>query len=527
MAVTPDTQVTLLKCPIELDNMNQLTFTNTTAQYNYFNSLPKLVENNFTYQRKDGVIRFPAHIDSLLEYNYVMYQNTHYSNKWFYCFITRMEYVNDSLTLIYIKTDTYQTWQFDLVFKQSFVEREHVSNDTIGAHTVDEGLELGDFVANSQTRYTNFDKKATCVAYTRTPSGDITPSLIGSLFTGVEYTAYEHTQHGMDTLVAFLNSMAGDGLSDNIVSIFQIPEAFVPVDSSTTSWTSYTFDADTSFYSDIFNITRNNTIDGYTPKNNKLFTSPFNYLMIDNGSGNFGQYKYELFENNLSLDFTIRGIISPGCSITLIPNNYKLKSSGATQAQNYAEQLNMGKLATCAWSNDAYTNWLAQNSWNVTGSNVAGAGSALIGAGLMFVPGMQTAGLTMMVGGAASIYNTVKQEHQATFLPNNIEGNLNGGDIMSAMSRVNYTFYTMSIRKEKAQIIDNYLTMFGYKVSTLKVPNRNSRRYWNYIKTIDANIEGNIPQDDIQEIKNMFNSGITLWHDASHFLDYSQNNTIV
>ena len=41
-AITPQTDLKLLKCPIENDNRNQLTFSSKTAQYNYFNSLPKL-----------------------------------------------------------------------------------------------------------------------------------------------------------------------------------------------------------------------------------------------------------------------------------------------------------------------------------------------------------------------------------------------------------------------------------------------------------------------------------------------------
>ena len=54
MAVTPNTEIKLLKVPIEIDNKNQLTFTNTTTQYNYFNSLPKIEVDKCTYQRKDN-----------------------------------------------------------------------------------------------------------------------------------------------------------------------------------------------------------------------------------------------------------------------------------------------------------------------------------------------------------------------------------------------------------------------------------------------------------------------------------------
>lgn len=127
MAIQPDTNLYLLKCPLELSNKHQLTFSNKNQQFNYFSNLDNLEINRISYQRKDSVIRYPAHIDSLLKYNYCMYQNDNYSNKWFYAFIVNMEYVNDSMTNIYIKTDVFQTWQFDLIYKQSFIEREMIN----------------------------------------------------------------------------------------------------------------------------------------------------------------------------------------------------------------------------------------------------------------------------------------------------------------------------------------------------------------------------------------------------------------
>ena len=61
-----------------------------------------------------------------------MYKNNNYTDKWFYAFITGMRYINDNLTEVSIVTDVFQTWQFDLIYKQSFVEREivPVADDT-------------------------------------------------------------------------------------------------------------------------------------------------------------------------------------------------------------------------------------------------------------------------------------------------------------------------------------------------------------------------------------------------------------
>ena len=78
-----------------------------------------------------------------MSYNYVMYQNSHYSNKWFYAFIINMEYRADNLTYITIGTDVFQTWQFDMTFKESYVEREHVAvaDDTVYKNFEPENIE--------------------------------------------------------------------------------------------------------------------------------------------------------------------------------------------------------------------------------------------------------------------------------------------------------------------------------------------------------------------------------------------------
>jgi hypothetical protein len=66
--------------------------------------------------------------------------------------------------------------------------------------------------------------------------------------------------------------------------------------------------------------------------------------------------------------------------------------------------------------------------------------------------------------------------------------------------------------------------MFGYQSNVLKIPNIFNRPYWNYVKTQGMNILGNIPNEDLENIKSLFNNGITFWHNPNYFLDYSQNN---
>jgi hypothetical protein len=85
----------------------------------------------------------------------------------------------------------------------------------------------------------------------------------------------------------------------------------------------------------------------------------------------------------------------------------------------------------------------------------------------------------------------------------------------------------MSIRAEMAAVIDSYFDMYGYKVARMKDVNIKTRTNWNYIKCVQPNILGNIPQEDMNEIKSMFTAGVTFWHNPATYLDYSQNNAIV
>ena len=85
----------------------------------------------------------------------------------------------------------------------------------------------------------------------------------------------------------------------------------------------------------------------------------------------------------------------------------------------------------------------------------------------------------------------------------------------------------MSIKIEYLKIIDEFFNMFGYKVNEVKIPNLYGRTNWNYVKTIDCNFEGDIPQVDLNIIKTMFNKGVTLWHNPSSMYNYDATNNII
>ena len=85
----------------------------------------------------------------------------------------------------------------------------------------------------------------------------------------------------------------------------------------------------------------------------------------------------------------------------------------------------------------------------------------------------------------------------------------------------------MTIKAEYAAIIDNYFSMFGYKVNRVKTPEKNHRENYWYTKTIDVNIDGNIPIKDLQKIKECYNRGITFWKNPGNFGSYAVSNNPV
>lgn len=536
--IQPQTEIRLVKCPLELSDLNQLTFTNTTVQYNYFNSLPHIIEDNATYQRKDGFIRFPAEMDDIIEYNYVMYQNEAYSNKWFYAYIDHMEYLSNGTTAVYIKTDVFQTWQHSLIYRQSFVEREMAVDDSIGANTVPEDLEKGPYVNNYNG----------VIEMDASPEGDynlvvfqvselLDNTTLMNLSTQFQYCGIFSGLYMFGVRVQearnFVKAYAAKGKSDAIIAIFYASGAFFDERVAVTIYTGpdSTLPVGT-YYSPVKNtaysvllknsttVPINTTIDGYTPRNNKLFTKDYNYLYITNNAGSDIIYQYELFQNNTPT-FYITGVPSQGCSIKLVPQNYK------NNAENYAEGINCGKLPLCAWATDYYTNWVTQNAVNISAGLVTGVGSAILGG----AASLATGNAIGVVGSGVSLFgavaNTVGEIDRASKIPDQAQGNVNSGDLNFSGRRYFFHYQKMSVRAEYARIIDDYFTMYGYKTNRVKIPNCFGRSNWNFVKTVGCYIQADIPQDDLQQIKEMFDTGITLWHDPATFLDYSQANNII
>ena len=533
ITVTPAGTIYLVKTPLESDYKNTFNFASLSAQTTYFDGLTSklVVASDYTYMKKDGKIRVGLPIDTLINYNYCFYNNAGFTTKRYYCFIDRMEYVNENCTDIYIQTDVFQTWYFDIVWNRCFVEREHVTSDLVGEHTIPENLETGEYIScDLQPTGTTQPTCSYVIAVTVMPLNGYSTSN-QTIPSGLYYLATNSL-----TDVRSITSWFDDqGKADAINSIFLAPSSFfsnfgdygMTFKDGTTKAVNVAATVTYSLSATDITVTKVNYVGkNYTPRNKKLLCFPYSFLQVSNDNGSIINYYWEEFnrlviDNTPSTDikFKLRGCLSPGCSFSAYPINYK------NILDNFDESITLGKFPIGGWNSDVYTNWLTSNSVNIATSITSDLGSIALGAAQVY-GGRTIGGAGSILNGVTGIASTLGTIYQHSLIPNQARGNTNIGDYSYSYNLTQLYFKRISIKNEYAAIIDSYFDMFGYKVNTVKIPQISSRPYWNYLKTIDCNCDGDIPQEDLATIRKACNSGITFWKLPQYIYDYSKDNRI-
>ena len=504
--------------------------------------------NNYSFLRTTGTILVEFSYSQCLQANYIAFQNPDYNNKWFFAFIDDVIYKGDRNCELKFTVDAWSTWFDKWQKKTCFINRQHVNDDTIGLHTIPENLDVGEVVQESITEDiaygNNLGYWIAVASNWKIKDGSSGAELLesdkGTQYAGI--TVYDNTVFGTQLfffhitklssfadLVSLLLRTNADGHIEDVQNIFILPEVAIDqsklqshsakVISDENTFSFYTMSYDMSpekFNTEIDKIT---SFSDYTPKNNKCFVYPYNYLFVSNNQGSNNIYKYEDF-NTENCVFENQFSIAIGGSGRIVPKNYK------GMATNDDEALALGKYPTCAWSSDAFTNWLTQNGVNMAVSLglTAGAIAGTIATGGATAPAL--AGAVMSVAG--NIGNTIGQFYQASLLPN-INGGQANGDVIWACNRNMFSFRQMRVKTEYLKIIDDYFTRFGYAIKSLAMPNITGRMYWNYVE-IGASEEigyGEVPSKYMEIINNACRKGVTIWHNHENVGNYNLNNIII
>ena len=536
MYIEPNTTIKVLRnCPLDMGYENTILFDTPTVQNNYFNGFVKYTFPRNTFQRvSKGKMRVEQNAEHLYDCNYLMFQNTAYGTKWFYAFITDIEYINDVTSEITYELDLIQTWLFDYALEQCFVEREHSVTDEIGDNLVPENFETGEYISDGYEMPQILNSYKICIWCTfdrqyHNTGGEIFDQGYQEFYSGLTVTDFPLTDQGIADAIAWLADVP-------VLKIHGVVCVnIVPSIADNALDRTITVSASSGL----------RRLDGPI-KNNKCFTYPYNFIYVTNGEGRGAAYRIEFFENTCS--FGIFADKTPSSTVLLYPKNYK----GVTD--NFDERLQINGFPQLAYNLDAYKAWLAQSlssigtnaalvglatgnvaqgysaasTYNVTATALApyGAAGALNNPNLAFIGGMTAStGAALAMPLAALAMKSIEGTIHA-FMPPQAVGN-QGGSVLLMRGILNFGIMHKYITREFATIIDDYFNMYGYACHRVKVPNIGSRPEWNYVKTVGCKIQGELPASHAKAIEGIFDTGIRFWHNPAHIGNYSYDNSPV
>ena len=492
---------------------------------------------NCSFLRDEGVLQLDIPYGTALTADYLAFQNPSYSNKWFFAFIDKVEYYGEKNTRIHYTIDVCSTWFDYWTAQKCWVIREHANTDNAGDNLVPENLELGEFVCNgARVMLTDNRINRYCLIATAKPNSStkyVYNNLCGVICSGQLFVFKYAAQ-----FANFVLEMSDDGKLDAISQAYIVPASCLNFDNDLTLHDDlapnaeeeklyYTFNGKSEPYTEDTNISRPNSLNGYTPVNKKLLTAPFCSIVVTNNAGSATNYGYEYFSNPAACKFRSRFMPVVGASIITFPCDYK----GVTY--NYNEAITGAKYPALQWTGDTYTNWLTQNAVNIglgvvsDGIGLAKSAVALVGEGDVksAAAGVESVGV--------SIVNQMSELYKHSLVPMTIRGSSNIGDVMAGLKELSTYAFRMSITAQFAERIDQYFTRYGYATNKLKVPNQTGRATFNYVQIAageNIGYSGNtisVPPEAMETINNAYRAGVTIWHNHDNIGNFNLSNGIV
>lgn len=473
----------------------------------------------------DGYVNFPSSIDNGMtnRCNYLKISNVGTSVN-IYGFVTSIEQINDGVIQIKFDIDFIQTYLIQglVSLAPCFVERTHVTDDTIGLHTLPEPVETGQ-AYNFRRNVSNFNRAENLVLMITAPfawisgSQSITESYsttvggqdVNGSYYPITSTLWNNSftldNAGMTDCEAFLTKCAIENRLDQIV------QATVQPRFMSKSLVQYT-------------LNQSGTLNGHTVRNNKLYTYPYNYLKVDNSHGSELLLKYEDFKNNMCQFYYFNGGDYLGCNATLHPIGYEFSATNTDERTDLS--LALPPYPQIPIVGNTFLQWFANQVPGMVGNLgstlVSAATGAAIGGGAGAVAG---AGLSI----ANSMINFASTAAKEAMSGKAVYGSATSavGDLVSG--KYEFGFSRMHLRRDVYEAIDSFFDVYGYNVSKIMSIRLNARATHTFIKTSNCSISRNntAPRQAVSAIISAFNSGITFWNGFGSYGNYSVANSIL
>lgn len=513
--IQPNSTIMLLhNVPLEPDYEHTLYTASVGAQTSAFSGFVKYTINANTYQRVNkNTCRVGIVADNLYDCNYMMFQNTNFGSKWFYAFITKVEYINNECTEITYEIDVMQTYFHNFSVGYCYVEREHSETDALGENYIDEGVDYGELVYDGDLD--DVDSLNRLAIFIAIAGGSNSGKLVENTFQGADIYMFALSSASQDEtlLQNFLDNYTST--PEDVLAIWTAPCFGVATDNNRRV-TSFATAKLTKKYGA---LTGSETFGNYTPKNKKLYMYPYNFVEVTNGMGADMKLRYEF-----SVQFTPRiivywNLIQP-VEVIARPYGYKGSTLDPGGISNprwglFTDSLKLGGYGVGAWSNDTWVQQMNSVLYNGIMGGIVSTVANPVDTARNYIPPIEN--------GYGNIFMQLGKKNMT---PHLTYGSVNSGGAMAAMGILNFYGGRCRITEQYARTIDDYFTVYGYQTNKVKVPNTHSRPHWNYVKTSNCELVAteSMPADDASKVKSCFNKGITFWKSLSEVGMYNLDN---
>lgn len=563
--VQPDSKVIICSdTGLAPDSPHTYRFTSRSQQYDFFYSKKIFDYQPTTYIRwNEGYVKVECSPWKHRWADYMMIENRN-DNLWMYAFITNCFYVNENTAVFTFQIDYLQTYFFRLFedMEYMYIERETVENDFIFGNTLPEPVSLGSELIYDDLKWSNINVKATfqknqkynsatgvfggwLPIITRPKANPEDVEFISGIITplnSVAFKTYISDVGATSSLQDYLKNMEPEDYQE-IVDFCMYPESLL--DGTAIKFTPKTITESVTIPGRGLNPWED---DGFVPRNNKLFTSPFCRITVTNGCGQAIDYAPQYFKDGLNTaTFYISGTYPPNPEFYCAPRNY-----GGSQAEQPQYTLTLSGVPKIPIVTDAYKVYMSQTAASRALANTKNALDYGMGTLESYREYTKS---TDKAFGASNPYGSINAvttwgKQAADFISGNVENvknayisveqleaqvqdakhlamSTNAGTAPNALY-IQGTFgfhgYITKIDVEYAKIADNFFTMFGYAVKDVRKPNIFSRKNWNYLKGTQIVFNHRVSTEAKLVVANRIANGITFWNPAVTMGDYSIAN---
>lgn len=421
--VQPTSTVILLTATgLSPDYRHTYRFKSQAEQTAFFKTFIFQEFDALTYQRvNSNTIMLERNATNVYSCDYLMFNNIRGgadpgSERWYYAFITNVEYVNEHCCYVSYMIDDLQTWFYRVFLTDDdypapppmYIIRQHTS-DVLYSNTQPDDVDLGgETLYDDYNGWSNLAVKPTFNNVNNStghysgiyggwlptiaiPYGDQAqisnrsgvPSPIR--IKPFKYARNEGGGNDGDALYNFIESL--DGTEQlTIVDMFMYPEELLNTPDTQDKipdrpgYNGKVITEECSKPGKVANANPWHDND-WIPTNNKMYTYPYCYLLVTNGCGQSMTYRYEYFNRTRdSAIFDISGTCMPDPEFYCVPRDYASLDDGDAMSM-----VTLAGVPKIPWITDQYKAYLAQteSSRKVENAGMAVKGAQALIGGLM------------------------------------------------------------------------------------------------------------------------------------------------